>query len=319
MKKSVKLLFVCSIVFLMSMLFSVSASAHSVSMAETENNNTASNANAIQTCTCQEYVTNIGNSYISSSSDVDYYTFNAPRHGRLQISFASNKNVDYVCQILDSSQTVIKTITSGQTETIVTLKTQYLTTYYLKVYSPASLYSSSYRYSISMSYYLYATDHEWVLPLDEYYMYATSSCGYDEALKSYHLGSDFAKTGEITGAYIYSMCDGTVLSAGYSSSMGYYVIIESDDIDEHTGNPFTIRYMHMNSAPLVSAGQHVQAGTIIGYVGNTGQSTGAHLHIDINTGGYTTGNQIRADMESIVNVIDFFLFQFYYITGTNIY
>ena len=47
------------------------------------------------------------------------------------------------------------------------------------------------------------------------------------------------------------------------------------------GNTYATLYAHMNSAPLVSAGQAVTQGQTIGYVGTTGYSTGNHLHLEM--------------------------------------
>ncbi|MEO1290623.1 MAG: M23 family metallopeptidase, partial [Chloroflexota bacterium] len=44
-------------------------------------------------------------------------------------------------------------------------------------------------------------------------------------------------------------------------------------------------YGHMVSAPAVRCGDFVSAGTIIGYVGSTGQSSGPHLHFEIQVNG----------------------------------
>ena len=73
--------------------------------------------------------------------------------------------------------------------------------------------------------------------------------------------------------------DGTVKVATYSSSAGYYVNIDH-------GDSFMSRYLHMTHY-IVSPGQKVSAGQVIGYVGTTGLSEGPHLHFGIAyNGGY---------------------------------
>lgn len=47
------------------------------------------------------------------------------------------------------------------------------------------------------------------------------------------------------------------------------------------GNGWKSLYAHMNSAPLVSYGQSVSQGTLLGYVGHTGNSDGDHLHLEV--------------------------------------
>ena len=44
---------------------------------------------------------------------------------------------------------------------------------------------------------------------------------------------------------------------------------------------FTVRYAHLKDIPLLSVGDKVMRGNFIGYQGNTGKSTGKHLHIDV--------------------------------------
>jgi hypothetical protein len=43
---------------------------------------------------------------------------------------------------------------------------------------------------------------------------------------------------------------------------------------------YTVRYAHLKEKPLLSLGQRIWPGDIIGEMGNTGSSTAAHLHID---------------------------------------
>lgn len=86
-----------------------------------------------------------------------------------------------------------------------------------------------------------------------------------------HKGHDYAAP---KGTPIYAAAAGTVLIAGWSDSAGYWVVINH-------GNGLTSKYMHMYARPLVSAGQTVSKGQHIGGVGTTGQSTGNHLHFQV--------------------------------------
>lgn len=107
------------------------------------------------------------------------------------------------------------------------------------------------------------------------YSTVTSDFGYRGASTSgastYHKGIDI---GAPYGAQIVSICNGTVLSYGYNSSMGNYVKIQ------HANNMVSV-YMHMSRIANISTGQNISAGSVIGYVGSTGISTGAHLHLGV--------------------------------------
>ena len=70
---------------------------------------------------------------------------------------------------------------------------------------------------------------------------------------------------------------GEVISAQYHWSWGNNVLIWHNET-------FSTRYAHMSSI-AVSAGQYVEQGQIIGYVGSTGDSTGNHLHFEVYYGG----------------------------------
>ena len=86
-----------------------------------------------------------------------------------------------------------------------------------------------------------------------------------------HKGHDYAAA---KGTPIYAAAAGTVLIARYSSSAGYWVVIDH-------GNGLTTKYMHMFEMPYVREGQKVVKGQHIGGVGTTGQSTGNHLHFQV--------------------------------------
>lgn len=90
-----------------------------------------------------------------------------------------------------------------------------------------------------------------------------------------HSGIDYAAA---KGTPIYAAAAGTVVIAGYSSSAGYWVVINH-------GNGLVTKYMHMYCQPFVSAGQTVEKGQHIGGVGTTGQSTGNHLHFQAELNG----------------------------------
>lgn len=90
--------------------------------------------------------------------------------------------------------------------------------------------------------------------------------------RSLHQGLDIAGTGY--GSPVYAVANGVVHTVGYGSVNGYYVSINHN-------NGYWTRYMHMISWPVVSEGQTVEQGQIIGYVGSTGAATGPHLHLEV--------------------------------------
>lgn len=89
----------------------------------------------------------------------------------------------------------------------------------------------------------------------------------------FHSGIDI---GGGAGNAVVASAAGTVTIAQYSDSYGNYVVIDH-------GNSTTL-YAHMSSLN-VSAGQYVNQGSVVGYVGSTGLSTGAHLHFEISVNG----------------------------------
>ena len=64
-----------------------------------------------------------------------------------------------------------------------------------------------------------------------------------------------------------------MIEAGWGGSAGNWIIIDH-------GEGIVTKYMH-HSALAVRAGQYVEKGQQIGYVGSTGQSTGPHLHFEV--------------------------------------
>ncbi|MFI3257395.1 MAG: M23 family metallopeptidase [Spirochaetales bacterium] len=89
-----------------------------------------------------------------------------------------------------------------------------------------------------------------------------------------HIGLDFA-TGRI-GDPIIATANGKIVSNSYSDSHGISVIIEHK-------YGYRTRYSHM-STTYVTLGQEVSQGEVIGTIGNTGMSTGPHLHYEVHIG-----------------------------------
>ena len=116
----------------------------------------------------------------------------------------------------------------------------------------------------------------WKVPIN--YTAFTSPFGYRihpiYGTKKYHYGVDLAAP---TGTPIYATRSGTVSTATYGSSGGYYVQINH-------GDGYRSTYLHMTHY-VVSVGQHVTQGQVIGYCGSTGASTGPHLHFGISYNG----------------------------------
>lgn len=90
----------------------------------------------------------------------------------------------------------------------------------------------------------------------------------------FHPAVDFAVP---QGTPIYATKSGTVTAATYNEYNGYYVAINHND-------GYTSLYAHMTNF-VVSVGQTVSQGEVIGYVGSTGYSTGPHMHFEITYGG----------------------------------
>ena len=116
----------------------------------------------------------------------------------------------------------------------------------------------------------------WKVPIN--YTAFTSPFGWRihpiQGYKKFHYGVDLAAP---TGRPIYATRSGTVDTASYNGSAGYYVQINH-------GDGFKSIYMHMTHY-VVSSGQHVSQGQVIGYCGSTGGSTGPHLHFGISYNG----------------------------------
>ncbi len=118
-------------------------------------------------------------------------------------------------------------------------------------------------------------DVGWPLDANASY-YVSSEQGWRDlyGVQDYHLGIDLACA---NGTDVFAANGGTVLKSEMHWSYGNYVLID------HGGGISTL-YAHMSDR-LVSAGDTVSAGQIIGHVGLTGNTFGYHLHFEVRENG----------------------------------
>lgn len=109
-------------------------------------------------------------------------------------------------------------------------------------------------------------------PLQEYRLSSTFGRRVDPITKRWalHKGLDFVGA---YGAKVYATASGTVKHAARNGAYGNMVEIDH-------GYGISTRYAHMKSI-LVSEGDKVETGDIVGLQGNTGRSTGSHLHYEV--------------------------------------
>jgi murein DD-endopeptidase MepM/ murein hydrolase activator NlpD len=93
-------------------------------------------------------------------------------------------------------------------------------------------------------------------------------------VRKLHTGIDI---GASSGSRIVAAGSGTVIFASYNGGYGNFTMIDH-------GDGLVTCYAHQKQI-VVHKGQHVSAGTTIGYVGSTGLSTGPHLHFEVRVNG----------------------------------
>jgi murein DD-endopeptidase MepM/ murein hydrolase activator NlpD len=109
--------------------------------------------------------------------------------------------------------------------------------------------------------------HRWVLPLDGGYLLTS---GFGMRWGAMHPGQDFATA---VGTQVRAMSSGTVLSAGWEGGYGNRIVIQYWD--------GTVSWYCHNSALIARAGDPVAPGQVVSLSGNSGHSTGPHVHLEI--------------------------------------
>ncbi len=116
----------------------------------------------------------------------------------------------------------------------------------------------------------------WYWPTNKPYV-ITSDYGYrvdlELGINGFHKGIDISGTGY--GSPIYAAQTGTIISVGYNSTEGNYIHLRHNE-------EYVTKYMHLSGfASGISVNTIVGKGQVIGYMGNTGYSFGAHLHFQV--------------------------------------
>jgi murein DD-endopeptidase MepM/ murein hydrolase activator NlpD len=113
----------------------------------------------------------------------------------------------------------------------------------------------------------------WVLPVTGYHL--TGRFGDSSGLwSSTHTGLDFAAP---EGVEIRSIGPGVVTEASSDGAFGNKTVVRLDD--------GTVLWYCHQSRFGVEVGQRLAPGDLLGYVGSTGNTTGAHLHLEVHPGG----------------------------------
>ncbi|OMP65823.1 peptidase M23 [Domibacillus epiphyticus] len=120
----------------------------------------------------------------------------------------------------------------------------------------------------------------------------TFTSGYGMRSRGNHKGVDIANSVSVP---IVAAADGVVSRSYYSDTYGNAIFI-SHSIN---GQVYTTVYAHL-SERVVNSGS-VKKGQTIGYMGNTGRSSGQHLHFEIHKGPWTIGKENAVDPAQYIN------------------
>ena len=131
------------------------------------------------------------------------------------------------------------------------------------------------------------TNEVFGIPMQTGYVTCEFGC-YVDANGIPHNGIDLGNYGD-TSTPILASASGKVIRSGWHHAYGNHVII-SHNIN---GEIYTTVYAHMHRTPYVSTGDYVSKGQQIGTMGNTGNSTGAHLHFELYEGYYNWPHSVN--------------------------
>lgn len=136
-----------------------------------------------------------------------------------------------------------------------------------------------------------------IAPFINHIFYVTSVFGVQETRT--HRGIDIATPTADGYVSMYSICNGEVIAKNYDTDgYGYYIIIKDTDL----GIGFL--FAHMAEESPLNIGDSVAVSQYIGKEGTTGNSTGIHLHLEMQD--LTNNNwEFNADISKYLNPADF--------------
>ncbi|PEY30318.1 peptidase M23 [Bacillus cereus] len=121
--------------------------------------------------------------------------------------------------------------------------------------------------------YAYAEGERWTWPVDG------RISDYFGTRNGKHYGIDIAAS---IGTPVVAIRGGTVTKSYFSNSYGHVVFVKHGE--------YEVVYAHLNKR-YVLQGERIARGEVIGEVGNTGESRGAHLHLEVHKGVWTFGKR----------------------------
>ena len=256
--------------------------------AESEPNNSMTQANQIYP------EVSVGGK-ISYSTDSDYFKLTMGQTTGIDLILDIPASTDYdLCVFEGTSKLIVIGNKRGGLSEHIQFAAKPNTTYYIKIYGYSGSYSAS-------SFYQLKVTKTSPYPLMKWsYMFRdnpiptdiSSSFGWRTSpttgKSQFHEGFDIPANRYTN---LYCATSGEVVKKGYEKSKdwgrGYYIVIETNNVDPETGIKLSISYYHMEEASSLNEGDYVNEYDLVGRVGSSGASTGCHLHFGvINNGAY---------------------------------
>ncbi len=122
----------------------------------------------------------------------------------------------------------------------------------------------------------------YIVPVDDYVL---TSC-FGPRWGREHQGVDLAVA---SGTQVHAAADGVIVQSGWNGGYGISIYVDH-------GNGIITRYGHLSQA-YAQVGRQVKQGEVIGLSGNTGNSTGPHLHFEIRIGDVAVNPESYIDIE----------------------